>query len=170
MQLGMIGLGRMGANMVRRLINKGHSCVVFDKSPHVVNELVKEKAIGAASLAEFVKKLEKPRALWLMVPAAVVDNTIAELLPHLEAGDNDFQGQRQEVREDQHALPRRRKPMICRGTRGHDKVFLAVPGTPSSAYASLQFVRVTFSHSAFTAATRMASESVVQLRSDSVYW
>jgi len=87
MQLGMIGLGRMGANMVRRLINKGHNCVVFDRSPQVVSELVKDKATGAASLAEFVKKLEKPRAIWLMVPAAVVDQTIADLLPHLEAGD-----------------------------------------------------------------------------------
>src|SRR5271165_4358565 len=87
MQLGMIGLGRMGANMVRRLINKGHNCVVFDRSPKAVDDLVKEKATGAASLAEFVKKLAKPRALWLMVPAAVVDNTIADLLPHLEAGD-----------------------------------------------------------------------------------
>jgi len=87
MQLGMIGLGRMGANMVRRLIKKGHKCVVFDMSPKAVNELVREKAEGAASLAEFVKKLEKPRAVWLMVPAAVVDGTIADLLPHLEAGD-----------------------------------------------------------------------------------
>jgi 6-phosphogluconate dehydrogenase len=87
MQLGMIGLGRMGANMVRRLINKGHNCVVFDSSPQAVSELVKERAIGSASLAEFVKKLEKPRAIWLMVPAAVVDQTIAELLPHLESGD-----------------------------------------------------------------------------------
>ena len=87
MQLGMIGLGRMGANMVRRLINKGHNCVVFDRSPQVVSELVKEKATGAASVAEFVKKLEKPRAIWLMVPAAVVDQTIADLLPHLDAGD-----------------------------------------------------------------------------------
>jgi 6-phosphogluconate dehydrogenase len=87
MQLGMIGLGRMGANMVRRLIKKGHKCVVFDMSPKAVNELVKEKAEGAASPAEFVKKLEKPRAVWLMVPAAVVDGTIADLLPHLEAGD-----------------------------------------------------------------------------------
>jgi 6-phosphogluconate dehydrogenase len=87
MQLGMIGLGRMGANMVRRLINKGHNCVVFDRSPQAVSELVKERAIGSASLAEFVKKLEKPRAVWLMVPAAVVDQTIAELLPHLDAGD-----------------------------------------------------------------------------------
>jgi 6-phosphogluconate dehydrogenase len=87
MQLGMIGLGRMGANMVRRLLNKNQRCVVFDRSPNVVNELVKDKAIGATSLAELVKKLEKPRAVWLMVPAAAVDETIAELLPHLEAGD-----------------------------------------------------------------------------------
>jgi 6-phosphogluconate dehydrogenase len=87
MQLGMIGLGRMGANMVRRLINKGHECVVFDRSPRAVGELVKEKAVGAASLEEFVKKLAKPRAIWLMVPAGVVDQTIADLLPHLESGD-----------------------------------------------------------------------------------
>jgi 6-phosphogluconate dehydrogenase len=87
MQIGMIGLGRMGANMVRRLIRKGHSCVVFNRSPQPVQELVKEKAIGAASLADMVKKLEKPRAIWLMVPAAVVDDTIAELSPHLESGD-----------------------------------------------------------------------------------
>jgi 6-phosphogluconate dehydrogenase len=87
MQLGMVGLGRMGANMVRRLIKKGHNCVVFDRSPRVVDDLVKEKATGAASLAELVEKLAKPRAVWLMVPAAVVDDTIADLLPHLEAGD-----------------------------------------------------------------------------------
>ncbi len=87
MQLGMIGLGRMGANMVRRLIKKGHNCVVFDRSPKVVDDLVKDKATGAASLAELVEKLAKPRAIWLMVPAAVVDDTIADLLPHLEAGD-----------------------------------------------------------------------------------
>ena len=87
MQIGMIGLGRMGANMARRLIRKGNSCVVFNRSPHAVNELVKEKAIGAASLADVVKKLEKPRAIWLMVPAAAVDETIAGLFPYLEAGD-----------------------------------------------------------------------------------
>jgi 6-phosphogluconate dehydrogenase len=87
MQIGMIGLGRMGANMVRRLIRKGHSCVVFNRSPQAVNELVKEKAIGATSLTDVVKKLEKPRAIWLMVPAAAVDDTIADLSPHLEAGD-----------------------------------------------------------------------------------
>ncbi len=87
MQLGMIGLGRMGANMVRRLLKGGHRCVVFDMSPNAVEGLVREKAVGASSLQDLVKKLEKPRAVWLMVPAAVVDKTIADLLPHLESGD-----------------------------------------------------------------------------------
>src|SRR5690349_14700594 len=87
MQLGMIGLGRMGANMVRRLLKGGHECVVFDMSPKAVAELVEEKAVGTGSLAEFTKALGKPRAVWLMVPAGVVDKTIADLLPHLEPGD-----------------------------------------------------------------------------------
>jgi 6-phosphogluconate dehydrogenase len=87
MQLGMIGLGRMGANMVRRLLANGHECVAYDRSAEVVNDLVKEKAVGASSLADLVKKLQKPRAVWLMVPAAAVDKTIADLLPSLEAGD-----------------------------------------------------------------------------------
>jgi 6-phosphogluconate dehydrogenase len=87
MQLGMIGLGRMGANMVRRLLKDGHECVVFDMSPKAVAEMVQEKAVGSGSLAEFTKKLAKPRAVWLMVPAGVVDKTIADLVPHLEAGD-----------------------------------------------------------------------------------
>ena len=87
MQIGMIGLGRMGANMVRRLLTGGHQCVVFDMSPKAVQELVEEKAVGSSSLADFVKKLTKPRAVWLMVPAAVVDKSIADLLPHLERDD-----------------------------------------------------------------------------------
>jgi 6-phosphogluconate dehydrogenase len=87
MQLGMIGLGRMGANMVRRLLRAGQQGVVFDMSPKAVEELVKEKAAGATSLAELVEKLAKPRAVWLMVPAAVVDKTIADLVPFLEPGD-----------------------------------------------------------------------------------
>ncbi|HEY2872425.1 MAG TPA: decarboxylating 6-phosphogluconate dehydrogenase [Reyranella sp.] len=87
MQLGMIGLGRMGANMVRRLIRGGHECVVFDMSAKAVAELAKEKAIGTASLADFAKALKKPRVVWLMVPAGVVDKSIADLLPHLESGD-----------------------------------------------------------------------------------
>jgi len=92
MQLGMVGLGRMGANMVRRLVRHGHQCVVFDMSPNAVAELVKDKATGSSSLADFVKKLEKPRAIWLMVPAAVVDNSISDLLPLLEAGDTLIDG------------------------------------------------------------------------------
>jgi len=87
MQLGMIGLGRMGANMVRRLIEGGHQCVVFDRSAKAVAELVKEKAVGSASLAEFMKNLTKPRSIWLMVPVGAVDDTINNLLVYLDRGD-----------------------------------------------------------------------------------
>src|SRR5262249_19748506 len=87
MQLAMIGLGRMGANMVRRLIKGGHECVVFDMSPKAVADLARDKAVGAQSLADLVRKLKKPRAVWLMVPAAAVDKTIDDLVPHLESGD-----------------------------------------------------------------------------------
>jgi len=87
MQLGMIGLGRMGANMVQRLLAGKHQCVVFDRSPKAVEELTRAKATGASSIADLVKKLETPRAVWLMVPAAAVDATINDLLPHLTSGD-----------------------------------------------------------------------------------
>jgi len=87
MQLGMVGLGRMGANMVRRLLKGGHTCTVFDRSPKSVDELAKEGAVGSSSVKEFVSKLQKPRAVWLMIPAAVVDSIIAEIVPFLEAGD-----------------------------------------------------------------------------------
>ena len=87
MQLGMIGLGRMGANMVHRLLAANHQCVVFDRSPKAVEELTRAKAIGASSIAELVKKLETPRAVWLMVPAAAVDVTINDLVPLLSSGD-----------------------------------------------------------------------------------
>jgi 6-phosphogluconate dehydrogenase len=87
MQLGMIGLGRMGANMVRRLIRGGHQCVVYDHGPDKVKELAKEGAVGASSLDDFVKKLTRPRALWLMVPAAVVDKSLKDLEPRLTEGD-----------------------------------------------------------------------------------
>jgi len=87
MQLGMVGLGRMGANMVRRLIKNGHQCVVYDRAPQAVQDLVKDKATGADSPADLVKKLAAPRAIWLMVPAGVVDQTIANFVPLLEPGD-----------------------------------------------------------------------------------
>jgi len=88
----MVGLGRMGANMVRRLLKAGHGCAVFDVSPRAVEELTREGAVGASSFADLVKKLDKPRAIWLMVPAAVVDKTIAGLLPFLEGGDTIIDG------------------------------------------------------------------------------
>jgi 6-phosphogluconate dehydrogenase len=92
MQLGMIGLGRMGSNMVRRLLQRGHRCVVFDRSSQAVAELVDEQATGAADLLDLVHKLEKPRVIWLMVPAAAVDQSIAELIVHLDAGDTIIDG------------------------------------------------------------------------------
>jgi 6-phosphogluconate dehydrogenase len=87
MQIGMIGLGRMGANMTRRLLKGGHQCVVFDLSPKAVMELTQEHAVGSSSFADLTNKLVEPRAVWLMVPAAAVDETIAALLPYLEGGD-----------------------------------------------------------------------------------
>jgi len=87
MQIGMIGLGRMGSNMVRRLIAGGHECVVFNRTPKRVDELVAEGAVGAESLNELVEKLAKPRVVWLMVPAATVDEVIVDLIQYLETGD-----------------------------------------------------------------------------------
>jgi 6-phosphogluconate dehydrogenase len=87
MQLGMIGLGRMGGSMVRRLLRGGHACVVFDSQPASVTTLTEQGAAGAASLREFVEKIEAPRAIWLMLPAAVVEKTLGELVPLLQAGD-----------------------------------------------------------------------------------
>jgi len=92
MRIALVGLGRMGANMVRRLLKGGHECVVFDVSPKAVAGMAKEGADGATALADLVKKLPKPRAVWLMVPAAVVDDTIASLAPLLEAGDTIIDG------------------------------------------------------------------------------
>jgi 6-phosphogluconate dehydrogenase len=88
MQLGMVGLGRMGSNMVRRLVKSGHECVVFDMSPQVVADLAKEdKVTGSSSMQDMVSKLSKPRAIWLMIPAGVVEQAIAQIAPHLESGD-----------------------------------------------------------------------------------
>jgi 6-phosphogluconate dehydrogenase len=100
MQLGMIGLGRMGANMVRRLMRDGHECVVFDLSPDSVKALAGEGAVGSESMADFIGKLEKPRAVWLMVPAAVVDKTLDDLIPLLDEGDCVIDGGNSYYRDD----------------------------------------------------------------------
>jgi 6-phosphogluconate dehydrogenase len=100
MQLGMIGLGRMGANMVRRLVRGGHAAVVYDRTPDAVQALAREGAAGAASLDDFVARLEKPRTVWLMVPAAVVDGTLDELVPRLAAGDVVVDGGNSYYRDD----------------------------------------------------------------------
>jgi 6-phosphogluconate dehydrogenase len=100
MQLGMIGLGRMGANLVRRLMRDGHRCVVYDVSAEAVKQLESEGATGATTLEEFVSKLEQPRAAWLMLPAAVVDATLADLAPLLDAGDILIDGGNSYYRDD----------------------------------------------------------------------
>jgi 6-phosphogluconate dehydrogenase len=110
MQLGMIGLGRMGANMVRRLIKGGHECVVFDRNPGNVAELGKDGAAGSGSLDEFLSKLKPPRAVWLMVPAAVVDQTLEQLASRMEKGDIIIDGGNSyyidDIRRAQHLQPR----------------------------------------------------------------
>jgi len=113
MQLGMIGLGRMGANMVRRLMRKGHECVVFDVSAAAVAELAREGAVGTKSIADLVQKLRKPRAIWLMVPAAVVDETIAQVSPSLESGDALIDGGNSYYIDDM----RRSKSLAAHGVR-----------------------------------------------------
>ncbi len=111
MQLGMIGLGRMGSNLVRRLMRDGHHCVAYDRSPAVVKQLAGEGATGASSLEDFVAKLDKPRALWIMVPAAVVQPTLDQLVPLLDAGDMVIDGGNSYYRDD----ITRAKDLITRG-------------------------------------------------------
>ncbi len=100
MQLGMIGLGRMGANLVRRLMRDGHRCVAYDRNLDAVKALASEGAEGASSLAEFVKKLQRPRSAWIMVPAGVVDSTLEELVPLLDADDVVIDGGNSYYRDD----------------------------------------------------------------------
>src|ERR1700722_1650168 len=128
MQLGMIGLGRMGANLVRRLMRDGHRCVVYDRNPDVVKALASEGATGSDSLAAFVAKLDKPRAMWIMVPAGVVASTLEQLKPLLEADDIVIDGGNSYYRDDiphpADAPPRAAKrrgaatPFSDGGTRG----------------------------------------------------
>ncbi len=100
MQLGMVGLGRMGANLVRRLMRDGHRCVVYDVNAEVVQELAGEGATGSSSLEDFVAKLEKPRAIWLMLPAAIVDSTLDRLVPLLDGDDAVIDGGNSYYRDD----------------------------------------------------------------------
>ena len=100
MQLGIVGLGRMGANMARRIVRGGHACVVYNRSNGPVDELVKEGAQGTTDLAKFVSMLKAPRAIWLMVPAAVVDRVLADLIPHLAKGDIVIDGGNSYYRDD----------------------------------------------------------------------
>src|SRR3989442_8079964 len=92
MQIAMVGLGRMGANMARRLLRGNHECVVFNRSPRAVQDLVRDGAVGSTDFKDLVQKLASPRAIWLMVPAAVVDETTSQLIPYLEAGDTLIDG------------------------------------------------------------------------------
>src|SRR5580700_3232240 len=100
MQLGMIGLGRMGANLVRRLMADGHRCVVYDVNPTAVSDLAKDGAVGAANLEDFVAKLDKPRAAWIMLPAAIVQSTLDSLVPLLDADDAVIDGGNSYYRDD----------------------------------------------------------------------
>jgi 6-phosphogluconate dehydrogenase len=111
MQLGMIGLGRMGANLVRRLQQAGHTCVVYDAHPEPVAALVREGATGAASLEDLVAKRTPPRGVWLMVPAAVVDDELAALAPHLAPGDTIIDGGNSHYHDD----VRRARELRARG-------------------------------------------------------
>ena len=104
MQLGMIGLGRMGANLVRRLMHDGHHCVAYDVNADAVKGLAAEGATGATTLADFVNALEKPRNIWIMVPAGIVDATLEQLVPLLDADDVIIDG-------GQLLLPRRHHPV-----------------------------------------------------------
>lgn len=100
MQIGMIGLGRMGANMAQRLLDGGHSCVAYDLSPEAVARLAEKGALAAGSIADLARKLSAPRVLWLMVPAGAVDATLAELTPHLSLGDVVIDGGNSYYRDD----------------------------------------------------------------------
>ena len=121
MQLGMVGLGRMGANLVRRLMRDGHRCVVYDVNPDAVATLEAEGATGASSLEDFVAKLEAPRAMWLMLPAAIVDPTLEKLLPHLEPDDVVIDGGNSYYRDDitrAHHLAEKKIHYVDVGTSG----------------------------------------------------
>jgi 6-phosphogluconate dehydrogenase len=144
MQLGMIGLGRMGANMVRRLLRDDHECVVFDLNSDAVRELAGEGAVGAESMKDLASKLTPPRSVWLMVPAAVVDKTLDDLIPALEAGDAVIDGGNSYYRDDIRRAARLSEhdlDYIDTGTSGGvwglDRGYCLMIGGPDDAVARL---------------------------------
>jgi 6-phosphogluconate dehydrogenase len=144
MQLGMVGLGRMGANMVRRLMKAGHECVVFDLSPDSVTALADEGATGSESMEDFVRKLQAPRAIWLMVPAAVVDKTLDSLVPLLDAGDAVIDGGNSYYRDDIRRSARLAEQKIdyvdtgtSGGVWGLDRGYCLMIGGPDEAVSRL---------------------------------
>jgi 6-phosphogluconate dehydrogenase len=144
MQLGMIGLGRMGANMVRRLMRGGHECVAYDVSPDSVKALADEGAVGSESMEDFVGKLEKPRSVWLMVPAAVVDSTLDSLVPLLDEGDAVIDGGNSYYRDDIRRSARLAKDKIdyvdtgtSGGVWGIDRGYCLMIGGPDQAVERL---------------------------------
>jgi 6-phosphogluconate dehydrogenase len=144
MQLGMVGLGRMGANMVRRLMKAGHECVVFDLSPDSVTALADEGATGSESMEDFVGKLQAPRAIWLMVPAAVVDKTLDSLVPLLDAGDAVIDGGNSYYRDDIRRSARLAEQKIdyvdtgtSGGVWGLDRGYCLMIGGPDEAVSRL---------------------------------
>jgi 6-phosphogluconate dehydrogenase len=147
MQLGMIGLGRMGANMVRRLLRDDHECVVFDLNSDAVHELAGEGAVGAESMEDLASKLTPPRSVWLMVPAAVVDKTLDDLIPALEAGDAAIDGGNSYYRDDIRRAARLSEhdlDYIDTGTSGGvwglDRGYCLMIGGPDNAVARLESI------------------------------
>jgi 6-phosphogluconate dehydrogenase len=145
MQLGMIGLGRMGAGMVRRLERGDHECVVFDVNPDAVKALADEGSTGSDSLADFVSKLAKPRNVWLMVPAALVDQTLDQLVPLLEAGDTIIDGGNSKYRDDQRRAKRVGESGLhyvdcgtSGGVWGLDRGYSLMIGADDEAFARLE--------------------------------
>jgi len=147
MQLGMIGLGRMGANMVRRLIRDGHECVVFDLDTEAIKDLADEGAVGAQSMEDFVGKLNTPRAAWMMVPAAAVDQTLEQLVPLMEEGDIIIDGGNSYYRDDVERADRLRSKGIdyvdvgtSGGVWGLERGFCQMIGGPERAVRHLDAV------------------------------
>src|SRR5215213_570435 len=145
MQVAMLGLGRMGANMVRRLMRGGHECVVYDVSPDSVKALAGEGAVGSESMEDFVGKLEKPRAVWLMVPAAAVDSTLDSLIPLLDEGDCVIDGGNSYYRDDIRRSARLAEHKIdyldtgtSGGVWGLDRGYCLMIGGPDTAVERLE--------------------------------